>query len=192
MSETALYIKNAFFHPLKTASLLPSSEKLCNMIVEAAGISSADVVVEFGSGTGAITEKIVEKMRSSGTLVAIEINPDFAERTKRRFPEAFVFNRCAGDAPQCLKSLGMEGCDRIVSGLPWAVFGDSFQKRLLTAAQNALNPGGVFVSFAYMPAHLLPSGKKFRQNLESIFSEVKKTGIEWNNFPPAFVYHARK
>ncbi len=192
MSEVGLYIKNAFLHPLKTASLLPSSERLCNAIVEEAGISSADVIVEFGSGTGAITEKIFEKMNSSATVVAMEINPDFAERTKKRFPRAVVFNRCAGDVPQCLESLGIEGCDRIVSGLPWAVFEDGFQKKLLTAAQNALRPGGVFVSFAYTPVHIFPLGRKFRKNLESTFSKVTKSRIEWRNVPPAFVYCARK
>ncbi len=192
MSEVALHIKNAFLHPLKTASLLPSSEKLCNLIVDEAAVSSADVIVEFGPGTGAITEKIVEKMDSSASLVAMEINHNFAERIKRRFPQAVVFNKCAGDAPGCLESLGITGCDSIISGLPWTVFGNGFQKKLLTAARNSLNPGGVFASFAYTPAHMLPSGANFRKNLESTFSRVTKTRIEWLNLPPAFVYRAYK
>lgn len=192
MSEVMNYLKNAVSHPLRTASLLPSSDRLSNMIVNTAEVLRADVIVEFGSGTGAITEKIIEKMSPSARLVAMEINPDFSEQTKKRFPQAVVFNKCAGETLDCLESLGIDGCDRIVSGLPWVVFGSSFQKKLLSAAREALNPGGVFVSFAYAPMHVLPGGKNFRNNLEAMFSKVEKTKIEWRNLPPAFVYRAQK
>lgn len=192
MSETRLHIKNALFHPMKTASLLPSSERLCDLIVKEAKVSSARVIVEFGPGTGAITEKIVKKTDPETTLVAMEINPDFAERTKKKFPRAFVFNRCAGDSRQCLESLEIAGCDRVVSGLPWAAFSDSLQKKILAAAESVLNPGGIFVSFAYAPIHMLPSGRRFRRNLETVFAKVEKTEILWGNLPPAFVYRACK
>ncbi len=192
MSGLGLYLKNAVSHPLKTASLMPSSEKLCNIILDEADVSSAGTIVEFGSGTGVATEKIVEQMDPSASLVIIEINSDFAKETQRRFPRAAVFNCCASKTTKCLESLGISGCDRIVSGLPWAVFGDGFQKKLLFAAQQALNPGGIFVSFAYKFAHMFPSGKGFKRNLEAAFSEVTKTKTEWRNVPPAFVYRARK
>lgn len=190
MSSIALHLKNALAHPLKTASVLPSSPRLSQNIVDAADLENASTVVEFGPGTGVITEKIIERLAPDATLVAMEINADFAERTRREFPRAEVFNMCASRTVECLQNLGLEGCDRIVSGLPWAVFSDAFQKKLLTAAREALLPGGVFVSFAYTPVHMLPSGRNFRKNLEEIFTRVGRTRMEWLNFPPAFVYRA--
>ncbi len=192
MLEKRLFIKNVFSHPLRTASLLPSSRRLSKLIVDEADVHKAGVVVEFGSGTGAITEKILKNINSSASLIAMEINPDFAESIKKRFPQAVVFNRCAGDTLECLESMGISKCDRIVSGLPWAVFGDEFQKKLLAAARDALTSDGVFVSFAYAPVHMLPGGRNFRKNLESTFGKVEKTKIEWFNLPPAFVYRANK
>ncbi|QMU55703.1 MAG: methyltransferase domain-containing protein [Candidatus Mycalebacterium zealandia] len=192
MSETVLYLKNALFHPLKTGAVLPSSERLSNRIVDEAHVSSADVIVEFGPGTGALTQTIIEKMSPEATLVAMEINSDFAKRIRKRFPTARVFNACAGDTLKCLKSVGITECDSIVSGLPWSVFSDALQKKLLGSVYEVLNPGGIFTSFAYTPMHMLPGGRKFKKNLEAVFGKIKKTETEWRNVPPAFIYRAVK
>ena len=192
MLSIALHLKNALAHPLKTASVLPSSEWLARRMVCAAGIEDARVIVEFGPGTGVITGEIAGRMNPSAKLVAMEANPDFAARIRSRFPCAHVFNRCASETAGRLREIGVDGCDRIVSGLPWAVFSDELQKKILFAAADALRPGGVFVSFAYTPAHMLPSGRNFRRNLETAFGEVRKTPVEWRNVPPAFVYRAVK
>lgn len=192
MSKIGTYLRNALSHPLKTGAVLPSSEQLASRIVSEAGVSQAGVIVEFGPGTGSVTEKIVEKMSSEAKFVAMEINSDFAEQIRKQFPRARVFNACAGDTLKHLKSIGITGCDSIVSGLPWVFFADDFQKKLLGSAREALNPGGVFASFAYTPLHALPGGKNFRKNLEAVFGKFEKTGIEWRNLPPAFVYRAVK
>ena len=192
MPEIGIYLKNVLFHPLKTGAVLPSSERLAGRIVDEAQISRAGVIVEFGPGTGTLTQKIIEKMNPEATLVAMEVNDDFADQTRKRFPLVRVFNACAGDTLKCLKSVEISGCDSIVSSLPWAVFSDALQKKLLNSACEALNPGGVFTSFAYTPLHALPGGRNFRKNLEAVFGEVEKTEIEWRNVPPAFVYQAVK
>lgn len=192
MPSIALHLKNVLAHPLKTASLLPSSVRLARHMVGAAEIENAGVIVEFGPGTGVITEEIAGRMNPSAKLVAMEVNPDFAARIRSDFPGAHVFNGCASETAGCLRELGIDGCDRIVSGLPWAVFSDGFQKKILSAAAEALRPGGVFVSFAYTPAHMLPSGRNFKKNLEAAFGEVSRTPVEWRNVPPAFAYRAVK
>lgn len=192
MLSIALHLKNALAHPLKTASVLPSSGQLARRMVSAAEIEGAGVIVEFGPGTGVITEEIAGRMSPSAKLVAMEVNSDFAARIRSRFPAAHVFNGCASETSGRLREMGIDGCDRIVSGLPWAVFPDGLQKKILCAAGHALRPGGVFVSFAYPPAHMLPSGRNFKRNLESVFGEVHQTPVEWRNVPPAFVYRAVK
>lgn len=187
-----LHIKNALARPLKTGSVLPSSERLARRMVSAAEIEGARVIVEFGPGTGIITGEIAGRMSPSAKLVAMEVNPDFATRIRSRFPGAHVFNGCASETAGRLREIGVGGCDRIVSGLPWAVFSSELQQKILSAAACALRPGGVFVSFAYTPVHTLPSGRNFRRNLEAAFGEVRTTPVEWRNMPPAFVYRAVK
>ena len=192
MFSTALHLKNALAHPLKTASVLPSSGRLARHMVSAAEIENAEVIVEFGPGTGVITGEIAVRMNPAAKLVAMEINPDFAVRIRREFPAVHVFDGCASETARRLRDIGIDGCDRIISGLPWAVFSNGLQKKILSAAAEALRPGGVFVSFAYTPAHMLPSGRNFKRNLEAVFDEVHKTPVEWRNVPPAFAYRAVK
>ena len=80
----------------------------------------------------------------------------------------------------------------ILSGLPWAVFPADLQKRILGEIHNSLSPGGTFATFAYYGPHRLKAGRRFSENLKSVFSSVEKSRVVLNNFPPAFVYRCKR
>ena len=61
--------------PRTTGAIAPSSRGLAWRIVEGIGVESADVIFEFGAGTGAFTRAIVERMKPGAQFVAVEINP---------------------------------------------------------------------------------------------------------------------
>ena len=88
---------------------------------------------------------------------------------------------------------GFDGCDVIVSGLPWTRFDDPLQDSILDATHDALRPGGKFVTFAYASSPLVPNGRKFfKDKLNAKFHSVYKSENVWNNFPPAVVFVATK
>ena len=59
--------------PNRVGAVAPSSRSLAELIVDTAGVESADAIVEFGAGGGIFTETI-EKARPAGSLFfAIEI-----------------------------------------------------------------------------------------------------------------------
>ena len=78
---------------------------------------------------------------------------------------------------------GLPKADRIVSGVPFALFTGRERHEILTKSSNLLNPGGRFVAFGYT-THLIPM-------LKDYFSDVD-IQFEMRNLPPSFVFTALK
>jgi len=190
--NTTQFFRQFILYSSQTGAVAASSEGLCELITETAELSKASVVVEFGSGSGIFTEKILQKIREDTTFFAIEVNRDFAEATRLRCPGVQVYQDCATNARKYLEAHGHRYCDCIISGLPWASFKEHLQDSLLDTILDILKPGGLFLTFAYLQGLLLPSGSKFKKKLRARFSKITNTRTVWTNIPPAFVYCAEK
>ena len=114
------FLKQFVVHTTKTGAIAPSSEGLADLITDTAGLDSASAVIEFGTGTGVFTEKILQKISNETRFFAIEINPDFVEATRKRCPEVKVYHDSASNAKKYLNEIGINECDCIICGLPWA------------------------------------------------------------------------
>jgi phospholipid N-methyltransferase len=176
--------------PIRTGALCASSKRLADVMTEAVDLPSAKVVVEMGPGTGIVTEQILSGISPGTRFFALEINPAFAEATRRRCPGADVRVDDARNARKHLEDLGVEHCDAVLSGLPWASFAPAKQDALLEAIRGILRPGGRFVTFAYLQGLLLPPAHRFERKLIREFGRVKKTPTVWRNIPPAFAWVA--
>ncbi|HBF34936.1 TPA: ribosomal RNA adenine dimethylase domain-containing protein [Candidatus Sumerlaeota bacterium] len=155
-------------------------------------VHKAGVVVEFGPGSGSITREVVARKTNDAIFFAIEMNPRMCEVFRHRFPEVEIFEDSAENVKALLQQKGVEKANSIVSSLPWAAFPSELQDKLLGAAFDVLEPGGIFTSFAYLQGMLLPAGQRFQKRLESLFPQVSKSRIVWRNLPPAFVYRCVK
>lgn len=183
------FMKGVFTSWKVTGAVGPSSRALAEEVTDRAELSDADVVVEFGPGTGIFTEVISRKMKRGAHLLAIEVNPEFVRATKQRCPGARVVLGSAEDTPAYLAEDGFASCDVIVSGLPWTVFPEALQDGILDAAHAALRPGGRFITFAYTVSPFFPSGRRFfKGKLPGKFEKVTRSSAIWKNFPPAHVY----
>jgi len=186
------FIKQFVRNPRSTGAIYPSSERLCELVTDAAGIREARTLIELGSGTGVFTEKVLEKKNPEAVFFAIEINPAFCEATRSRCPKAVVYEDSAENARKYLELNGLDFCDCVVSSLPWTVFDYDTQDSLLDVIVDVLRPGGVLLTFSYSASLLVPSARRFRSRLREKFSSVERSRTVWSNFPPAFVYSAEK
>ena len=184
------FFKQFMRYPTTTCAVTESSGELADLITDTAKLSQASMVVEFGPGTGVFTEKILEKASESTRAFALEVNADFVKATQRRCPQAVVYRDSAVNVARYLKEFGVEKCDRIICGLPWACFPKELQDQLLDTIVEVLEPGGKLLTFAYVHGLFLPAGRRFRKCLSSRFHSVTATRIVWQNLPPAFVYCA--
>jgi len=179
-------------NPSDVGAVLKSSRNLADHMATTAGVREADLVVEYGPGTGAITQSIVEQAPDPSKIHCLEINVTFVELLRRQYPLIHVHNDSATDVCQCLSNLGHTSVDAIVSGLPFSMFDSALQNEIISETHNVLAPGGKFVTFIYCGSPYLPKGRSFQNNLSKHFKSVEKSQVIWKNFPPAYTLCATK
>lgn len=190
---TLNFMRGVFLANKSTGAIAPSSRALAERVTELAEVEKADVIVEFGPGTGVFTEIVAQRHKPGACFFALEVNESFVEATRKRCPGVDVIHDSAQHVMAHLNRKGFSACDVIVSGLPWTRFDDTLQDSILDATHEALRPGGKFVTFAYSSSPLVPNGRKFfKDKLNAKFAKVYKSDIVWNNFPPAVVFVATK
>jgi len=153
---------------------------------------SARSIVEFGPGTGAFTREIAKRLAPGCRYLGIELNARFAAELARALPSLTVVHGSVVDLPRILAAQGIPLVDAIVCGLPWATLPISLQQTVFAAMDEALVPGGVFVTFGYLQSLALPAAWALRGRLRHNFARVTQTPIVWRNVPPAFAYICRK
>jgi phospholipid N-methyltransferase len=192
LRECLRFFSEFSLKPRVVGAVWPSSQRLARRMVEWIDWSAVRTVVEYGPGTGVFTEHIRERMQPGTKFLAIEINPEFAELIRSRYPDVRLYQDSVENVRSICDQERIDHVDAIISGLPWASFSSEQQSRFLGATLSALRPGGLFATFAYLQGLLMPSGRRFRRQLRPQFSHVGTSSTVWMNVPPAFVYRCRK
>ncbi|MDE2510495.1 MAG: methyltransferase domain-containing protein [Elusimicrobia bacterium] len=178
------YVKT-FLDDRSIGSVTPSSKYLVERMVKSSALEDARVVVEYGPAEGVITRDLLKKMRPDAKLIAVEFNEKFfaslSERVKD--PRLVPVRGDVREIDRILEAQGLSGVDRVVSGVPFALFTGRERHEILTKTSNLLNPGGRFVAFGYT-THLIPM-------LKDYFSDVD-IQFEVRNLPPSFIFTAQK
>ncbi|MFI9561171.1 class I SAM-dependent methyltransferase [Nonomuraea endophytica] len=190
--EHRLFISEFLRNPLRTASVIPSSAKVAERMAAALPGEGDPVVVELGPGTGAFTTAIQNRLSGRGLHLAVELNDRFAALLRKRFPAVDVTVADAVHVRRLLDERELKCADAVISGLPYALFSQDLQHRLMGAVRDSLAPDGTFVAYAYVHACWAPPARRFGQVLKAMFGEVAVSGVVWANLPPAFVYTATR
>lgn len=168
-------------------------------------------ILEVGPGTGAVTRRIVARMRNEDRLDLVELNPSFVARLNERLTDDGVFRRVAPRTRvfcQPIESLadcgsdGEGGYDVIISGLPLNNFEVGEVRDVISTLRRLAKPGGTLSFFEYMAVRRLRGavgGPRQRARLRGIgqlLNELLESGEfrrdwVWANTPPAWVHHVR-
>jgi phospholipid N-methyltransferase len=145
-------------------------------------------IVEYGPGTGTVTEELIKHVKPGTKFFAIERSPELAAVCRRRLPQVHLYEDSAENIVEICRTEGVEQLDVVVSCLPWASFPESLQDSILTATMKALKPGGKFVGFGYQMGLLTPAGRRFHGRLPRYFENIGRSRPVWLNIPPALVF----
>lgn len=189
--STTLFWREVRARPLEMGAIVPSSGALARRIVACAGIRRGDVVAELGAGSGAFTSEIVAR-HPDNSLLVLEPSLPLAAHLASAHPRARVYSDGAEDLPEVVRSAGLTRVDRVISGLPWALWERARQERVLDAIVSVLSPDAVFVTFHYLHSDALGAVAPTRELLGARFEEVARSDVEWRNLPPAYVCIARR
>lgn len=192
MVNRAKFLAEFIQKPFATGSVIPSSTYLARAMVQHAGLPDAEVVLEYGPGTGVFTGYILRELAPRSKFAAIEINPQLAAIFRSAYPDVPLFQDSAENVRAICDSMKVAMVDCVISGLPWAFFSKSMQITLLEQMMRVLKPGGRFVTFGYLQSLALPAARRLAVLLPTYFTTVTKSRIVWRNVPPALVYCCRR
>ena len=178
-SDLTLFVRQVLLRPQQVGAIAPSSARLAAAM--AARLSPATgPVIEFGAGTGRITQAILDRGVRPQDLTLFEMNPDFAAALRARFPGVTVHQTMAQDATR----LCQPGAGAVVSGLPLLAMKPEVRQEILAAAFAILRAGGTYTQFTYGPKPPVDATLQAALGLRA-----EKGRAVWFNLPPARVYH---
>ncbi len=177
--ESTLFLRQLLSNPRQISAISPSSPWLARGMT--AGLHPAmGKVVEFGPGTGRLTEAILARGVAPHDLTLFEMNGDFVRHLRARYPGITVHHGPAQDAPRLL---GAHRVGKVISGLPLLSVSPALREAIVAAAFDILAPGGAMVQFTYGATPPLPP-----ESLEKLGLQVRVGPRIWRNLPPARIF----
>ncbi|MFN6924830.1 MAG: class I SAM-dependent methyltransferase [Tabrizicola sp.] len=177
-SDLALFRRRLLRNPRQVSAITPSSRTLARAMTLGLGPHSGRVV-EFGPGTGRFTEAILARGVRPEDLTLFELDEEFVEHLRERFPGVTVHRLPAQEAPRLIEP----GVSTVISGLPLLSMPSEVREGIVDAAFRILAPRGRYVQFTYGPRPPLST-----EMIASLGLTVDKGQKVWANLPPATVY----
>lgn len=181
LADVTPFIRAFVSDPRRVGAIAPSGKALADAITAEICPASAPVI-ELGPGTGAFTQRIVERGVPEGNLALIEFGPAFARDLERRYSHARVLRMDAARLRQ-VELFGMGKAGAVVSGLPLLSMTLRQRVGILDGAFRHLRPDGAFYQFTYGFRCPVP-----RVVLERLGLKAVRIGSTFANIPPAGVY----
>jgi len=181
-----LFLKEYLKNIRNVGAIAPSSKFLARKMVAAIDFDRANLIVEYGPGTGVFTKEIVNRMKPGTTLLVIENNPAFHQKLNEKYEpqnDVEIINASAENIDSLLKLRSLPTPDYVVSGLPFTALPASVSKKILQDTSKLLGKKGEFITFQYT---LLK-----KSLLETYFDDISVTR-ELRNVPPAYILRCRQ
>ena len=180
-----IFFRQWLRNPLSTAAVSPSSRLLARrMIAELP--PGCRRVIEFGGGTGAITQALLDHGLAPEDVLVVELNADLYRHLRGRFPRVPVVHGDAGSIVTLAEESGFSRggpADAVVSGLGLLSMPKAVQRSVLSAAFSVLGREGRLIQFTYGPVS--PVASELLSELDLVATRSRLT---WWNLPPATVW----
>ena len=166
------------------ASVTPSSNYTSRRITRKIDFDKAELVVEFGPGTGILSQAFLSQMREDTRLILVETNAKFVEALQEmKEPQIEVVKGNALNIEKILEERGSLQADYIISGVPLSFLSREQRYQLVQASYNVLKPGGKLIIYQF--------SWTAKEYILSCFQDAK-TEFELLNVPPLIIYEAVK
>lgn len=171
------FLKN----PVMVGSIVPSSRFTINRVLSAVDWDNTKLFVEYGPGVGTFCQPVLDRLRRDGTLLVIDLNPDFIEYLQHTITDSrFVaVHGSAADVEEIVRAHGHEKADYVISGLPFSTLPPGVGPAIASATYRVLRKGGAFLVYQFTP--------RAGDFMAQFFNRIDK-GLEWINVPPCFLF----
>lgn len=179
-----LLLKELIREPRDMGTLCPSSPALSDEMARAVSpaLMRAGICVEVGAGTGPVTEVLLRRGVPPEKLVVVEKSEVLADSLTKRFPNVRVLCCGAEELNGLLEK--DQPVSVVVSSLPFRSLPEDVSRSIISAIEELLMPGGLFVQFTYALIGEMPFVPAYFRKLRS--------HVVLYNIPPAKVEVFRK
>jgi len=181
----AIFFREFLRHPAMIGSIIPSSRRTIEAMLEPVEWADTRLFVEYGPGIGTFCGTILERLAPDATLLTIDTNPVFIDYLRRKFTDSrfIAVEGSAADVNDIIAAHGFDRADYVLSGLPFSTLPDGVGQAIAEATHEALRPGGSFLIYQYS-AYVM-------RLLEPLFERIDRN-LEWWNVPPCGLFWAHK
>lgn len=190
LADTLLFTRKLLAKGRAIAAVTPSGSTLSRTIIQHLDFSTPGVIVELGAGTGAITKHLVSQLQPHHRFITVEIDPDFVEILRQRFPQHTVLRADATNLGDTLVGLGVKSVKYIVSGMATPSLPVRGQERLHHWMREMLDPTGAFAQITFIPNYSF-NRHTYHRYYARLFQSVEFHPV-WRNVPPGGVFICRQ
>ncbi len=185
------FINESVKHFKEIGSIAPDSAICVDSIVKSVPFESAELILEYGGGSGAVTGEIIKRREPESTFICFEKNNNFYHSLRQTIkgPNIFVLHEDVFNSKNVLLSkfnIQVGSVDCIISTLPWSLL--DFEELLEKEVLPLLKEDGIFIQYMYSVAFL--NGFRLRPILKKYFTQIDLDFVFFN-IPPTFVYTCR-
>ncbi|MEM6317822.1 MAG: rRNA adenine N-6-methyltransferase family protein [Bacteroidota bacterium] len=180
MANTFLKSIVDFTKNVKTTGALYQTSKQIEKEICSKIDQDTKVVVEFGTGLGNITQRILDQLPPDGKLYSFEVKAEFLEDVRQLIQDERLV--LINDGAQNFDTYVTEKVDCFISSIPVTLIPKEVVMEALQKSYQSLKAGHYFCQVLYSPFHK----KKF----SAVFDEV--TIETAASVPLGFVHHCRK
>lgn len=187
-----LFFRRFLASPRTVGAVLPSGRQLGREMVRGLALRPGDVVVEYGCGTGSLTESIAEAVRATpgARFLGIEREERFVEVLRARYHDLEFVRDDVENVRALLAERQLPPPRAVLSGLPLILLPTMAQ--IVATTAEALAPCGEFRTFSYIQSWPMPAAFRLRRMLRERFASHGRSPLVLANFPPAWVLRGVK
>ena len=177
------FLREFFKHPVMVGSVIPSSARLIERMLQPVDWPATKLFVEYGPGVGTFTRPILDRLPADATLITIDTNPEFTAFLRADIDDErlIAVTGSAADVAKIIAAHGYERADFVLSGLPFSTLPAGVGAAIGKATSAIVRPGGAFLVYQFSP--------KVRDFIAPHFERIDR-GFEWWNVPPATLFWA--
>ena len=174
------FIKESLKNLKEVGTVFPSSKFVVSKMIKPINFEKDISILEFGSGTGVITKKILKKMTVRSKLICFETNESFQKELKQKFDgEITLINDSAENMKLHLNKLEITKVDYIISSIPLVTLPKKTTNNILLTSSETLGKNKKFVQLQY--------SKMMDKRLKKYFNQID-IKFTPKNYIPAFIY----
>ncbi|PCI34121.1 MAG: ribosomal RNA adenine dimethylase [Flavobacteriaceae bacterium] len=185
MKNKITFFKEAIKNIRTSGTVVPSSKFLIKRMLADIDFDAARILVEYGPGSGIITEEILKRMHPEARLFCFEINELFYKHLSGyKHPQLIMVKTSALDIKEVIQKHGFDAVDCVVSSLPLAIMPPEISLSILEKTYDVLRVEGKLIQYQYSLQN--------KKDLKKVFGQHVKIQFVTLNIPPAFVYFCKK